>query len=84
MSFYNPNTTSHLSLNPPLNPLVVHHYQGCIDLHGQSIPHGLLFAPGPDECQVCTCVNGAAGLCRTVLCAPPHNCQSLRVGDKVS
>ena len=46
------NPPPHLSLNPPLNPLVVHHYQGCIDLHGQSIPHGLLFAPGPDECQV--------------------------------
>ena len=25
---------------------------GCIDIKGQSIPHGLLFAPGPDECQV--------------------------------
>jgi hypothetical protein len=63
-------------------PLVVHHFQGCVDLRGQAIPHGLLFAPGPDECQICTCVNGAAGFCRTVLCAPPHNCQSLRVGDQ--
>ena len=52
-SLFNTNLSSGLS--PPdagLTPLVVHHYQGCIDLHGQSIPHGLLFAPGPDECQV--------------------------------
>ena len=37
----------------PLKPLVVHHYQGCVDLRGKPISHGFLFAPGPDECQVC-------------------------------
>ena len=62
-------------------PLVVHQFQGCVDLKGQSIPHGLLFAPGPDECLICTCFNGTPGLCRTVLCAPPTHCQSLRVGN---
>ncbi len=61
----------------------VHHFnRGCVDLRGQAIPHGYLFAPGPDECQICTCVDGGAALCRTVLCAPPQNCRSLRVGDQ--
>ena len=62
-------------------PLVVNQYQGCVDVRGQSIPHGLLFAPGPDECLVCTCFNGTPGLCRTMFCAPPSNCKSIRMGD---
>lgn len=53
----------------------------CIDNKGQGIPEGLLFTPGPDECQVCTCLMKMPVLCRTVLCAPPKNCLSLRVGD---
>jgi hypothetical protein len=61
-------------------PLVVSQYSGCVDVRGQSIPHGFLFAPGPDECLICTCFNGSPGLCRTVLCAPPSHCKSLRVG----
>jgi len=52
----------------------------CTDNKGQSIPEGLLFSPGPDECQVCTCLRQLPVLCRTVLCAPPKNCVSLRVG----
>ncbi len=84
-SLFDTSSSSSSSFNASsdsLTPLVVHHYQGCVDLHGQSIPHGFLFAPGPDECQICTCVNGAAALCRTVLCAPPSDCRSLRVGDQ--
>lgn len=53
----------------------------CTDNKGQGIPEGLLFTPGPDECQVCTCLMKMPVLCRTVLCAPPKNCLSLRVGD---
>ena len=53
----------------------------CTDNRGQSIPEGLLFTPGQDECQVCTCLRKMPVLCRTVLCAPPMNCVSLRVGD---
>lgn len=53
----------------------------CMDNKGQGIPEGLLFTPGPDECQVCTCLMKMPVLCRTVLCAPPKNCLSLRVGD---
>ena len=32
-------------------------------------------------CQVCTCLRQLPVLCRTVLCAPPQGCRSLRVGD---
>ena len=53
----------------------------CYDNRGQSIPEGMLFEPGPDECQVCTCLRQLPVLCRTVLCAPPQGCRSLRVGD---
>jgi len=53
----------------------------CTDNRGQSIPEGMLFEPGPDECQVCTCLRQLPVLCRTVLCAPPQGCRSLRVGD---
>ena len=53
----------------------------CTDNRGQIIPEGLLFTPGQDECQVCTCLRKMPVLCRTVLCAPPMNCVSLRVGD---
>ena len=37
-----------------LTPLIVHQFRGCVDLHGQSIPHGYIFYPGPDECLVST------------------------------
>lgn len=53
----------------------------CIDNRGQVIQEGRLFEPGPDECQVCTCLRKLPVLCRTVLCAPPQGCRSLRVGD---
>ena len=53
----------------------------CIDNRGQVIQEGRLFEPGPDECQVCTCLRQLPVLCRTVLCAPPQGCRSLRVGD---
>merc|ERR1719468_21492 len=53
----------------------------CIDNRGQMIQEGRLFEPGPDECQVCTCLRQLPVLCRTVLCAPPQGCRGLRVGD---
>ena len=52
----------------------------CTDNLGQTIPEGMLFEPGPDECQVCTCLRQLPVLCRTVPCAPPQGCRSLRVG----
>ena len=50
----------------------------CIDNRGQMIQEGRLFEPGPDECQVCTCLRHLPVHCRTVLCAPPQGCRSLR------
>lgn len=53
----------------------------CVDNKGQSIPEGLLFTPGPDECKVCTCMRQQPILCRTVLCAPPTGCRTLMAGE---
>ena len=41
----------------------------------------MLFEPGPDQCQVCTCLRQLPVLCRTVLCAPPQGCHHLTPGD---
>ncbi|TRY63345.1 hypothetical protein TCAL_04014 [Tigriopus californicus] len=71
-----------LSSESGLTPLIVNNRKGCIDLDGKPIPHGFLFAPGPDECLVCTCSDGLQSLCRTVLCSPPPDCKSLRVGNQ--
>ena len=62
-------------------PTAVKTEGSCVDNKRQNIPEGLLFTPGPDECQVCTCLRTRPVLCRTVLCAPPKNCLSLRVGE---
>ena len=52
----------------------------CTDHQGQYIPSGLLYTPrGSDACRVCTCASGEPILCRTVLCAPPNHCDSIKV-----
>ena len=38
----------------------------CIDNRGQVIQEGRLFEPGPDECQVCTCLRQLPVLCRSM------------------
>ena len=53
----------------------------CTDNKGQNIPEGLLFAPGVDDCQVCTCHQRMPVLCRTLMCPPAKSCLSLRVGS---
>merc|ERR1711936_557669 len=53
----------------------------CVDNRGMTIPEGMLFEPGPDQCQVCTCLRQLPVLCRTVLCGPPQGCLSVRAGD---
>lgn len=52
----------------------------CISLDGQIIPHGDNYVPGPDYCSVCKCEEGKPRFCRAVLCQPPQNCKSFRVG----
>ena len=52
----------------------------CTDHKEQHIPNGLLYTPrGSDACRVCTCASGSPILCRTVLCAPPSHCNSIKV-----
>lgn len=52
----------------------------CISLEGQRVPHGENYVPGPDYCSVCRCEEGKPSFCRAVLCQPPQNCKSFRVG----
>ncbi|CAL8138732.1 unnamed protein product [Orchesella dallaii] len=53
----------------------------CIDLHQRLIPHGVHFVPGPDECTLCACDDGEPKWCKAVLCSPPQDCKSFRVGN---
>ncbi|XP_014244691.1 uncharacterized protein LOC106663947 [Cimex lectularius] len=53
----------------------------CRDLHGRTISPGLHFVPGPDACTLCVCDNGAPKWCKAVLCSPPQDCKSFRVGN---
>ena len=57
----------------------------CTDHRNKYIPDGLLYTPrGSDACRVCTCASGDPILCRTVLCAPPSHCKSIKVRDLAS
>ncbi|XP_068622695.1 uncharacterized protein [Battus philenor] len=65
---------------------LVHFYsiaaQGeCTDLRGRHISHGLHYVPGPDTCTLCVCDNGLPKVCKAVLCTPPQDCRSFRVGN---
>ncbi|KAK7086518.1 hypothetical protein SK128_015952 [Halocaridina rubra] len=53
----------------------------CFALDGQRIPHGQTYVPGPDYCTVCKCEGGIARMCQAVLCQPPQDCKSFRVGN---
>ncbi|KAI8434314.1 hypothetical protein MSG28_012395 [Choristoneura fumiferana] len=66
--------------------LTLHFYsvaaQGdCTDLRGRLIAHGLHYVPGPDTCTLCVCDNGLPKACKAVLCSPPQDCRSFRVGN---
>lgn len=52
----------------------------CSDVRGTSIPHGLHYVPGPDNCRLCICDNGHPTDCKVVLCSPPKDCRSFHVG----
>ncbi|KAK2713688.1 hypothetical protein QYM36_009534 [Artemia franciscana] len=52
----------------------------CQDLNGRTFPSGSHFVPGPDTCTVCVCDDGGPKWCQAVLCAPPQDCKSFRVG----
>ncbi|KAM3965525.1 LOW QUALITY PROTEIN: uncharacterized protein ACR2FA_000371 [Aphomia sociella] len=53
----------------------------CTDLRGRVISHGLHYVPGPDTCTLCVCDNGLPKVCKAVLCSPPQDCRSFRVGN---
>ncbi|KAJ8718585.1 hypothetical protein PYW08_002822 [Mythimna loreyi] len=53
----------------------------CTDLRGRLISHGLHYVPGPDTCTLCVCDNGLPKVCKAVLCSPPQDCRSFRVGN---
>ncbi|CAG4943377.1 unnamed protein product [Parnassius apollo] len=53
----------------------------CTDLRGRLISHGFHYAPGPDTCTLCVCDNGLPKVCKAVLCSPPQDCRSFRVGN---
>ncbi|XP_023946942.1 uncharacterized protein LOC112052187 isoform X2 [Bicyclus anynana] len=52
----------------------------CTDLRGRLIANGLHYVPGPDTCTLCVCDNGVPKVCKAVLCSPPQDCRSFRVG----
>ncbi|XP_021963306.1 uncharacterized protein LOC110858751 isoform X2 [Folsomia candida] len=53
----------------------------CPDLNGRKIPSGMHYVPGPDECTLCVCEDGGPKWCKAVLCSPPTDCKSFRVGS---
>nr|CAD7264218.1 unnamed protein product [Timema shepardi] len=53
----------------------------CRDLHGRTISQGLHYVPGPDTCTLCVCDNSNPKWCKAVLCSPPQDCKSFRVGN---
>ncbi|XP_075210769.1 uncharacterized protein LOC142318114 isoform X2 [Lycorma delicatula] len=52
----------------------------CFDYKGRTIAPGLHYIPGPNTCTLCVCDNGSPRWCKAVLCTPPQNCKSFRVG----
>lgn len=53
----------------------------CTDLHGRTITPGLHYVPGPDSCTLCVCDGGSPKWCKAVLCSPPQDCKSFRLGN---
>ncbi|CAH1396595.1 unnamed protein product [Nezara viridula] len=53
----------------------------CVDLNNHRIEPGVHFVPGPDACTLCVCDSGSPKWCKAVLCSPPQNCKSFRVGN---
>ncbi|CAL8138746.1 unnamed protein product [Orchesella dallaii] len=53
-------------------------YKHCIDINQKLIPHGVHYAPESDQC--CTCDDGEPKWCKAVLCEPPEDCKSFKVG----
>ncbi|RVE51511.1 hypothetical protein evm_003912 [Chilo suppressalis] len=53
----------------------------CTDFRGRVIFNGLHYVPSSDTCTLCVCDNGIPKVCKAVLCSPPQDCRSFRVGN---
>ncbi|GBP18681.1 Phosphatidylinositol 3-kinase catalytic subunit type 3 [Eumeta japonica] len=54
----------------------------CVDWEGKSVPHGLLYVPGPGLCSLCVCYHAEPMWCKAIYCDPPYFCKNFRVGDR--
>lgn len=52
----------------------------CISIRGVRIGQGEWYEPDADLCKSCACDNGQPKNCKAVLCSPPPNCKSFKMG----
>ncbi|XP_038221341.1 integral membrane protein DGCR2/IDD-like [Zerene cesonia] len=56
--------------------------EDCVDWEGKTVPHGLLYVPGPGVCSICVCYHSEPMWCKAIYCDPPYFCNNFRVGER--